>query len=176
MTTTTPVNKSTVSITCTSNENIKKMEKLLNESSLNYTSTENNGTAIYVVEVNDEEYENLEAIIAREQFKENICNLGNGIIDGAIGGVSFIGKNIVAPTVKVGAKVGTSAVRIVAETGVKSVVGTFNAVAEQTATAYNNIKADAEVAQAKDTVVGAFKKIGGVLGFKPSGNGISISR
>lgn len=176
--TTTPANanKSTVSISCTGAENIQKMEKILKDSTLTYTSSENNGTTVYVVEVNDEEYANLESIISREQFKENVVALGNGILNGAIGSISFVGKNILAPTVKVGAKVGSSAARIVAETGVKSVVGTFNAVAEQTSTAYENIKADSEVAQAKDTISGAFKKIGGFLGFKPSGNGISISK
>ena len=177
MTTNAPVNnKTTVSITCAGSENIKKMDKILKEAGLNYTSTENNDSTVYSVEVTDEEYANLESIISREQFKENVSALGNGILNGAIGGISFVGKNILAPSVKVGAKVGSSAARIVAETGVKSVVGTFNAVAEQTAVAYKNIKDDAEVAQAKGTITGAFKKIGGILGFKPSGNGISMTK
>ena len=173
---TTPANKSTVSISCSGADNIQKMDKILKESNLNYTENKNNDTVVYAVEVNDEELSNLESIISREQFKENVAALGNGILNGAIGGISFVGKNILAPSVKVGAKVGSSAARIVAETGVKSIVGTFNAVAEQTAVAYQNIKADAEVAQAKNTITCAFKKVGGILGFKPSGNGISMTK
>jgi len=155
-------------------EEIEKIEDILQKQGMNAVKKEEAGETRFLLALNEEEKELLEACIARYQLKSSIAGIAKAGAKAIVSGTEYIVKDVAVPVAKVGVSTLANATRIGAEASVIAASSFVNVVADQGKTAVKNIKKSNEYKDAKNEIKEAFKSVSKVFGFG-LGKGIKIS-
>lgn len=156
-------------------EDIGKINKMLAELNLHPQSStlQSDGSMLYTLSLTDEEYDSLNSAMLRANLKQGVVKLLSGTAKAGIAVAEYGCKEVIAPTVKIGAITAFNAGRIALETGIIAGSGVVNALSREVDHTKENMANNEEYQQAKTSLKNAGKKMLNLFGIGSGGTTIT---
>lgn len=136
---------------------------------INTVTYDEAGNPKLVMQLTETQAEALNKKMRIAGFKYGVSKVIGALVSSAATVIDFTAKNIVAPTIKQGAKLGISAVRTGIETGVLVGAQTFNSLAHGVSDSKKFFRENPDCQEAKRHVLGLGKALLGMFGSSTSG-------